>query len=159
VVAAGEAAQVNVIPGEAVAYLDIRTTPLTPHAPILAQLRAAIGAVQAAYPGRTLILDCFEDRPPTDTDPAEPLVSAVVAAHEAEYGVVPPFGGVPGSTDGTILWRERGIPIVVYGPGDVTIPHQVDEFVRIEEVLASARVYVRAILGYLGEDEGGTPGV
>ena len=35
VLAAGEAAQVNVIPGEAVAYLDIRTTPLTPHGLVL----------------------------------------------------------------------------------------------------------------------------
>ncbi|MFN8542220.1 MAG: M20 family metallopeptidase [Thermomicrobiales bacterium] len=158
VIAAGEAAQVNVISDEAVAYLDIRTTPLTPHAPVLAHLRAAIRTVEAAYPGRTLLLDCFEDRPPTDTDPAEPLVAATVAAHRAEYGAVPPFGGVPGSTDGTILWRERRIPIVVYGPGDVTIPHQVDEFVRIDEVLASARVYVRAILGYLVRDEGPAPG-
>jgi succinyl-diaminopimelate desuccinylase len=158
VVAAGEAAQVNVIPGEAVAYLDIRTTPLTPHALVLEQLRQAIRAVEASYPGRALALECFEDRPPTDTDPDEPLVSAVVAAHEAEYGAIPPFGGVPGSTDGTILWRERGIPIVVYGPGDVTIPHQVDEFVRIDEVLASARVYVRAIVGYLGSEEGASTG-
>ena len=46
----------------------------------------------------------IEDRPPTDTDPADPLVAAVVAAHEAEYGETPPFGGVPGATDGTILW-------------------------------------------------------
>ncbi len=149
VLAAGDVAQVNVIPGEATAYLDIRTTPLTPHVLVLARLQATARAVEVDYPGRVLVLDCFEDRPPTDTDPVEPLVGAVVAAHEAEYGAIPPFGGVPGSTDGTILWRECGIPIVVYGPGDVTIPHQVDEFVRIKEVQASARVYVRAILGYL----------
>ncbi len=150
VLAAGEVAQVNVIPTEATAYLDIRTTPLTPHALVLARLQATASAVEQDYPGRTLSIDCFEERPPTDTDPGEPLVGALVAAHEAEHGATPPFGGVPGSTDGTILWRERGIPIVVYGPGDVTIPHQVDEFVRIAEVLAAARVYVRTILGYLG---------
>ena len=149
VVAAGEVAQVNVIPGEATAYLDIRTTPLTPHALVLARLQATARAIERDYPDRALAIDCFEDRPPTATDPEEPLVGAVVAAHAAEYGALPPFGGVPGSTDGTILWRERNLPIVVYGPGDVTIPHQMDEFVRIEEVLASARVYVRAILGYL----------
>ncbi len=120
---------------------------------MLDRLDAAARAVEAEYPGRSLALDPFEDRPPTDTDPAEPLVAAVVAAHAAEHGATPPFGGVPGSTDVTILWRERRIPIVVYGPGDVTIPHQVDEFVRIDEVLASARVYVRAILGYLSAGE------
>ena len=80
---------------------------------------------------------------------------AVVAAHRAEHGAPPPFGGVPGATDGTILWRERRIPIVTYGPGDVTIPHQVDEFVRLADVTAAARVYVRAIVRYLA---GGSPG-
>lgn len=149
VLAAGQAAQLNVIPAEAVAHLDIRTTPLTPHRPLLARLAALARAIEAQFPDRTIQLDVIEDRPPTDTDPAEPLVAAVVAGHAAEHGTPPPFGGVPGATDGTILWRERGIPIVTYGPGDVTIPHQIDEFVRLAEVHAAARVYVRAILAYL----------
>ncbi len=147
---AGTPAQMNVIPAEAVAHLDVRTTPDTPHPAILARLNALARAVERDYPGRTLTIDLIEDRPPTATDPAEPLVAAVVAAHEAEWGATPPFGGVPGATDGTILWRERGIPIVTYGPGDTTIPHQVDEFVRLTDVHAAARVYVRAILAYLG---------
>jgi succinyl-diaminopimelate desuccinylase len=149
VVEGGSPAQINVIPGEAVAYLDVRTIPATPHAALLARLDALARAVEADHPGRALRIETVEDRPPTDTDPAEPLVAAVVAAHEAEWGERPPFGGVPGATDGTILWRERGIPIVTYGPGDTTIPHQVDEFVRLPEVHAAARVYVRAILAYL----------
>jgi succinyl-diaminopimelate desuccinylase len=149
VVAGGQAAQLNVIPAVAVAYLDVRTTPYTPHVDLLARLQALIRATEGHYPARILQLDVIEDRPPTDTDPADPLVAAIVAAHEAEHGETPPFGGVPGATDGTILWRERGIPIVTYGPGDVTIPHQVDEFVRLAEVHAAARVYVRAILAYL----------
>jgi succinyl-diaminopimelate desuccinylase len=154
---AGTPAQMNVIPDEATAHLDIRTTPDTPHPTLLARLDALARAVERDHPGRTIAIDLIEDRPPTATAPDEPLVAAVVAAHEAEWGVTPPFGGVPGATDGTILWRERGIPIVTYGPGDTTIPHQVDEFVRLSEVHAAARVYVRAILGYL--DERATPGL
>ncbi len=146
---AGSPAQMNVIPDMAVAHLDVRTTPDTPHPMILDRLRALARAVERDHPERTITIKVIEDRPPTATDPAEPLVAATVAAHEAEWGATPPFGGVPGATDGTILWRERGIPIVTYGPGDTTIPHQVNEFVRLAEVHAAARVYVRAILGYL----------
>lgn len=148
---AGAPAQLNVIPAEAVAYLDVRTTPDTPHPALLARLATLARTIEQDHPGRTIAIEVIEDRPPTATDPVEPLVAAVVAAHEAEWGTIPPFGGVPGATDGTILWRERGIPIVTYGPGDTTIPHQVDEFVRLADVHAAARVYVRAILGYLGE--------
>ena len=45
-------------------------------------------------------------------------------------GRAPRYGGVPGSTDGTILRMELGIPIVTCGPGDRLIPHQVDEYVE-----------------------------
>jgi succinyl-diaminopimelate desuccinylase len=148
---AGTPAQLNVIPSEAVAYLDVRTTPDTPHPALLARLDALARVVEQDHPERTIAIEVIEDRPPTATEPKEPLVAAVVAAHKAEWGQNPPFGGVPGATDGTILWRERGIPIVTYGPGDTTIPHQVDEFVRLTDVHAAARVYVRAILEYLGD--------
>ena len=148
---AGTPAQLNVIPGEATAYLDVRTTPDTPHPALLARLDALARTIERDHPERRVAIEVIEDRPPTATALAEPLVAAVVAAHEAEWGQTPPFGGVPGATDGTILWRERGVPIVTYGPGDTTIPHQVDEFVRLADVHAAARVYVRAILEYLAD--------
>ncbi|HMQ34993.1 MAG TPA: M20/M25/M40 family metallo-hydrolase, partial [Chloroflexaceae bacterium] len=76
---------------------------------------------------------------------------AVSAAHAHVYGAPPPLGGVPGSTDGTILARERGTPVVVYGPGDKWLPHQPDERVDLDEVGRVARVYVIAALRFLGE--------
>ena len=61
----------------------------------------------------------------------------------------PRFGGVPGSTDGTILRMELGIPIVTCGPGDRLIPHQVDEFVMAEEIVEAAKIYAASSLNYL----------
>jgi succinyl-diaminopimelate desuccinylase len=59
------------------------------------------------------------------------------------------YGGVPGSTDGTILRMQLGIPIVTCGPGDRLIPHQVDEFVAVDQVVEAARIYVASALNYL----------
>jgi succinyl-diaminopimelate desuccinylase len=56
---------------------------------------------------------------------------------------------VPGSTDGTIITRDSGVPVVVYGPGHKRIPHQPDEFVDLSEVDNAARVYIHAILQFL----------
>jgi succinyl-diaminopimelate desuccinylase len=61
----------------------------------------------------------------------------------------PRYGGVPGSTDGTILRMQLGIPIVTCGPGDRLIPHQVDEFVTADQVVEAARIYVASALNYL----------
>ncbi|HRP46531.1 MAG TPA: M20 family peptidase, partial [Trueperaceae bacterium] len=68
------------------------------------------------------------------------------------FGTAPRYGGVPGATDGTFLWAWRNIPVVTVGPGDRTIPHQVDEFVRLSEVVASARLYAAAAVTYLTSD-------
>jgi succinyl-diaminopimelate desuccinylase len=59
------------------------------------------------------------------------------------------FGGVPGSTDGTILRTELGIPIVTCGPGNRLIPHQVDEYVDIKELIDAARIYAASALDFL----------
>jgi succinyl-diaminopimelate desuccinylase len=65
-------------------------------------------------------------------------------------GTEPVYGGVPGTTDGTILWRDAGIPVVVYGPGGKWIAHQADEYVEIEDLWTAAEVYVAAAVRFLG---------
>ena len=141
IVALNRPEQLNVIPDRAFAWLDIRTTPATDHRNLLARLEAELG------PG--LELEVIDDRPPTETPEDHPVVHALVGAHEAVYGHKPAFGGVPGTTDGTILWRDAGIPIVTYGPGGKWIAHQVDEYVEVDEVVRAAEVYVEAARRFL----------
>jgi succinyl-diaminopimelate desuccinylase len=143
VLVANRPEQLNVIPDRAFAWLDVRTTPATDHGRLLARLRADLG------PG--LELDVIDDRPPTETPVDHPVVRALVAAHEAVYGAPAAFGGVPGTTDGTILWRDAGIPIVTYGPGGKWIAHQVDEYVEVDEVVRAAEVYVEAARRFLSD--------
>ena len=70
-------------------------------------------------------------------------------AHEAVGGSEPRLGGVPGSTDGTIITSRTGIPTVVYGPGGKWIAHQADEFVEVDDLLRHADVYVEAAHRFL----------
>lgn len=141
VLVANRPEQFNVIPDRAFAWLDIRTTPRTDHRALLDRLGERLG------PG--LELEVIDDRPPTETPAEHPVVRALVGAHEAVYGEAPVLGGVPGSTDGTILWRDAGIPIVTYGPGGKWIAHQVDEYVEVDEVVRAAEVYVEAARRFL----------
>jgi succinyl-diaminopimelate desuccinylase len=64
-------------------------------------------------------------------------------------GRAPKFGGVPGSTDGTILRATLGIPIVTCGPGNRLIPHQIDEYVEVSELVDAAKIYVTSALNFL----------
>jgi succinyl-diaminopimelate desuccinylase len=136
VIGAGSPDQLNVIPDRAWLGLDVRTTPAVEHAQLVHRLRAACGD--------GLKLSVLEDRPATETPADHPVVLAVVEAHRRIYGSTPPLGGVPGATDGTILARDAGLPIVTYGPGGKWIAHQVDEYLEIEELTRAAEVYLEA---------------
>ena len=149
VLAGGSAEQINVIPGEAWLALDIRTTPRVHHPALLSRLVAEAGAIASAS-GVALDLTVIDDRPSTETPADSPLVRAVVDAHRRVAGEEPVLGGVPGSTDGTILWRDAGLPIVTYGPGGKWIAHQVDEYVELEDLVRCAEVYELAALIFLG---------
>jgi succinyl-diaminopimelate desuccinylase len=142
--------QSNVIPAGAEVVLDVRLTPGPDAAAVSAEIDRACRAAAAAVPGATVEWSAVNGfRPATRVDRGEPLVRAMIAGVKAATGRRPVFGGVPGSTDGTILRQTLGIPIVTCGPGHRLIPHQVDEHVEIDELVAAARIYVASALHYL----------
>lgn len=155
VVHAGRLEQANVMPASAELMLDIRSGPEHDHQEILRRVKSAVTGATAGVPGTSCIVTVIDDRPATETAANDPIVRATIASHRAEFGAEPPLGGVPGSTDGTIFWAANRLPLVTYGPGDTTIPHQADEFVRLDEVVACARVYIGAALRYFDEMERG----
>lgn len=142
--------QNNVMPGASECVLDFRLIPgQNPEA--LAQqveqmLKAAVGVDERLR----YELNVLEVRHPTKTDRDEPVVAALASAYRDLTGSEPVYGGVPGSTDGTILNARKGIPIVTCGPGDIHIPHHIDEWVSVAEIKQAARLYVLAALRYLG---------
>lgn len=151
----GDAGQVNVLPDSCDAYLDIRTIPGVDHAAVFATIQGYIDDVCRARPGSQVTLSIIDDRPSTEVPPDLALVQALQAAHTRVYGSPPPYGGVPGSTDGTIITRDAGVPVVVYGPGHKRIPHQPDEFVALSEVDNAARVYIDTALTFFTDAQTG----
>jgi len=141
VLSAGSADQLNVIPARARLGVDVRTVPAIDHGSLRSRLRAL-----CTEGTRLTVVD---DRTATETPPDHPVVRALVEAHRTVHGVEPALGGVPGATDGTILWRDARVPIVTYGPGGKWIAHQVDEFVELDDLVGSAEVYVEAARRFL----------
>ncbi len=143
-------AQNNVIPSAAELTLDVRLTPgLAPEA-ALGVLETLAREVEARWPGAKVELETVEPpRPATRVRRSEPVVQALLWAVRVVTGRRPRFGGVPGSTDGTIFVAERGIPIVTFGPGKREIPHQVDEHVDVAELTEAARCYAAAAVRFL----------
>jgi succinyl-diaminopimelate desuccinylase len=154
VVRAGDPSQINVIPATGVVALDIRTLPRMDHEELVDRLWQIAGSV-GREAGCRLQLEIIDDRPPTELPPDAPIARAVADAHRAVTGSEPVIGGVPGTTDGTILWRDAGIPIVVYGPGGKWIAHQVNEHCAVDEIVTASEVYLEAARRFLGSGTSG----
>jgi succinyl-diaminopimelate desuccinylase len=142
-------AQHNVMPASAYLALDIRTVPGQDHDKILEQLDTFARGLEQSTPRLKIEVDCFESRPWTQTAKDNPIVEAVESAYPHIFNQQPKYGGVPGATDGTFLHAWAKVPIVTIGPGLRTIPHQRDEYVDVNDVVQSARLYAAAIIYFL----------
>ncbi|WP_245899620.1 M20 family metallopeptidase [Nonomuraea indica] len=147
VVRAGTEEQVNVIPAVASVFVDVRTIPGVDHQ----EIAGRVGAL-TARDGIAAEVSILVDRPPVDVPVDDPVVVALAAAHRAVTGAEPVYGGVPGSTDGTVLTHWGGIPSVVYGPGGKWIAHQADEYVEVAEIVRCTRVFAEAARRFLTRD-------
>jgi len=142
--------QSNVIPAVAETTFDIRLTPGIGDDGIRAELEAICREAAAGQPGVKVEWEPVNAfRLATRVDRSEPLVEAMARGVKEAARRAPRYGGVPGSTDGTILRMQLGIPIVTCGPGDRLIPHQVDEWVSADQIVEAAKIYAASALNYL----------
>jgi len=146
---AGEPAQLNVMPAEAIGYVDIRTTPAQDHDQLRSQLEKIVVELGEQDPDYHGEIEFIEDRPVVAIEKEEPIVTCSASAYRDVSGKEPVYNGVPGATDGTFLRAWKGIPCLVNGPGPRHLPHQRDEYIAIEELVEAARVYVVAVHRFL----------
>jgi acetylornithine deacetylase len=135
VVRAGEAR--NAVPAVATAVLDVRTTPATPPAEVVARVRAAVGSE---------VVVVSERLAPRATPSASPLLAAARAARPEAREV-----GSATISDWALLPEE--VPALKVGPGRSERSHAADEFVLASEIVAGAAFYealVRELARELG---------
>ena len=120
------------------------------------EIEAAVAAVVAAddwlveHPPRW---SWFTDYPPSEIDPAHPIVECVrEAARQA--GVDAGVEGIDTAYDGALLTRFAGTPSPAFGPGDLARAHAPDEWIGVDELVLGARLYARAIAAWCGPAAG-----
>ena len=146
--------QNNVMPGQARLTLDCRLIPGQTPEDLAAKIQTLFDRVSFGQDGRVqFAFDMVEARPPTFTPRQAEIVQVLDAAYRDVTGKEPVYGGVPGTTDGTILFSRANVPVVTCGPGDIHIPHHIDEWLSIEELIEATRLYAVAALRFLGVAE------
>ena len=88
------------------------------------------------------------DMPPLETPETAQIVQLTQQALAEKTGTRGPVIGVPYWTDAALLSTLGSIPTCLFGPGDIGVAHSADEYVSLEDVLNSARVYSAVIQRY-----------
>ncbi|MCK5737262.1 MAG: M20/M25/M40 family metallo-hydrolase, partial [Spirochaetaceae bacterium] len=96
-----EPPQLNVMPGEAVAYVDIRTVPGQIHTEIQKSLAAIIENLGSQDSDFNVTLEYLADKPVVSMGKDEPIVVTAASAYQDVTGKPAVYNGVPGATDGT----------------------------------------------------------
>lgn len=147
----GEPTQLNVMPSESIAYVDIRTIPCQNHDRIKAQLQKILDQLAEQDPDFNAQIKFIADKPVVSMEKEEPIVMVAAEAFRNITGREPVYNGVPGATDGTFLRALKGIPCLVNGPGPRHVPHQTDEYVQIDELFESAQIYILTTFRFLNQ--------
>ena len=84
---------------------------------------------------------------PNFTSPKHPLVTTLRETHQSITGRdAKPF--LTTATSDAHAFRLRGIPTVLFGPGDMSVIHGYDEFVDAKDLTAFAKVYFETAIEF-----------
>jgi succinyl-diaminopimelate desuccinylase len=112
-----------------------------------AEIAALVAKAQARMPQ---VQFSIEDRlifEPTRTPEDAPVVGALTAAIERVTGRKASLVASPGTYDHKHVARIAGVPqCVAYGPGELALAHQPDEYCSVDDIIAATQVLALAVI-------------
>lgn len=143
----------NVVPDLASVYIDRRIVPGEDPEECRAEIQAIAEQAIQNVPGCTVeIRSLYPGKKASAAELDDPLVVAMLGANRAIGANTEPTGFSMG-TDGR-FWQPKGVPTIIYGPGDPSLAHIPDEWVGIDEMIEATKAYAVAMVRLLGDYEG-----
>lgn len=133
----------NIIPDFAEATLDIRTLPGVKNEDIIKMFNDLVEKFNHEG-NRKIEIEITNDREPLEISRNHEFVKKILDVykdlnHERE------FTGILYYTDASQLIPYMDVPFIILGPGDETMPHQMDERIFIKSIDKMAEVYINYI--------------
>ena len=140
----------NIIPDHCEAVVDIRTIPGNPHSELLAQIEGILAEVKKEDETIDISIKVELNLTSISTELDHPFIQSAIESYKGVFNRQPAIKGVTYGTD-AVPFREVNpdLPLVIYGPGDSTRNHKLDEYVEISSVIDSTKFYIALALEYL----------
>jgi acetylornithine deacetylase/succinyl-diaminopimelate desuccinylase-like protein len=132
---------INIVPEMCEIEIDRRTLTQETREDVFEEIDTCV-RVTADKSNFAYDLECFQFVPATIIDQENPLVerlSAVAARIQSKEILVNSFDA---TCEAPFLAVEKGIPTVIFGPGNLSQAHVVDEHVKLEEVEQAALILI-----------------
>jgi succinyl-diaminopimelate desuccinylase len=111
------------------------------------EIRALLERAEAVAPGIRFTLEDRMIVEPTQTPKESPVIAALTDAIAAVVGRPATLVASPGTYDQKHVARIAGVPhCVAYGPGELTLAHQPDEYCDVAAIIQATKVLALATL-------------
>ena len=138
----------SIIPEHCVLRLERRTLPGETPKSVMAEIEEILHTIKQENANFNAVARSPYDMPPLETAESERIVQLTQQALAETTGTEAAVIGVPYWTDGALLSALGSIPTCIFGPGDIGVAHSADEYIALDSVLNSARVYSSIIQRY-----------
>ncbi len=148
----------GVLPGQAIFYSDVRTTPGMDRDIFREDVQAAIDRCSPVLRGATAEIvwrEGMDWSQASEIDADHPAVTAARAAVRAVLGHDVPIAAFTGGTDAIAFQGVAGIPtLAALGPGLLPLAHGPNEWVSLGSLRAAMRIYARTVVEYSATNQG-----
>ncbi len=140
-ISGGEA--MNIVPDRCTLGVDVRTLPGQDHETIRYDFEQILAQLTAHVPQFEAALTVERSAGAMETDPQCPFVKTFCSAVDVDL-----TNSIAFTTDAPHL-APLGAPIVIYGPGNPKLCHEVDEYIEIDEFQKSVELFINVIRQFL----------
>jgi succinyl-diaminopimelate desuccinylase len=138
----------NVVPDFSRIYIDRRLVPGETPEDVAAEIGDIARRTVSDMPGITVEVETSGHGGAATLQAEDaPLVQSMIGAN-GHLGLSTEPTGFSMATDGRYFAR-KGIPTIIYGPGDPKLAHVPDEWVGVDEVIQATRAYALAAVAML----------
>lgn len=139
--------QLNSIPEYAEYQANARTIPEFDNDQLTHLLQTTVDEMNALDKGYHFEFELLADMPTVVSDPNSDLIQVI---HQVSHQDNIELLALPGTTDTAQFQRNNpNMDVAIYGPGDVNIAHQIDEYIEVDDYLAFIPTFVSIMETYL----------
>jgi acetylornithine deacetylase/succinyl-diaminopimelate desuccinylase len=140
----------NMVASECRIVVDRRMLPGENSDAAIAEIAALLAPLRETDPDFKASTRVLLDWPSIEVEPDSPVVAALSTALTEVRGSPPDIGGKDGGTDAAWIYKEAGIPMVHFSPGEGRFVLAADERVEIDAYIASIEALVLTFEEILG---------